>query len=389
MEWDDEKTGRHEKIRGQHTYPPQTVSVHRMEAVFRKGDVEWAMELRASKAGATGRTVHPEIQSILDQYATVFGEILPGQRLNRGFEHTIELEHGIQAVITTPYRHPKAYRDEIERAIHELLALGHIQPSTSPFASFVVLVKKKDGTLRMCIDYTALNKKTLKNRYPKPKINELMDELKGARFFSKIDLRSGYHQIRVREQDIPKTAFRCHYGHFEFLVMPFGLTNAPATFQSCMNHIFRSHVRKFVLVFFDDILIYSRTWEEHLQQIETVLRVLEEQQFYAKLSKCEFGLTEMLYLGHIIRVDRVKVHEEKIRAIRDWPELRNVTKLRGFIGICTYYQKFVKSFSQLATPLTGLTRKGAFSWSDTAQQAFDRLKEVMSSYPMLALPDFL
>eukprot|EP00253_Pinus_taeda_P032058 PITA_32058 len=191
----------------------------------------------------------------------------------------------------------------------------------------------------MCIDYRALNKRTLKNRYPIPKIDELMDGLRGARFFSKIVLRSGYHQIRVREQDIPKIAF-------------------------------------------------SRTWEEHLQHIETVLRILEEQQLYAKLSKCEFGLTEMLYLGHIIRVDEVRVHEEKIRAIKDWPEPRNVTELRGFTSICTYYRKFVKGFSRLAAPLTDLTRKGAFSWSDTAQQAFDRLKEVMSSCPMLALPNF-
>eukprot|EP00253_Pinus_taeda_P003165 PITA_03165 len=259
MEWDDENTRRHEKIRGQHTYPPQTVSSHRMEAVFRKGDIEWAVELRASEAGTTGQMVHLEIQSILDRYAIVFGEIPPGQPPNRGFEHTIELEQGIQTVITTPYRHPKAYRDEIERAIQELLALGHIRPSTSPFASSVVLVKKKDSTLRMCIDYKDLNKKTLKKRYPIPRIDGLMDELRGARFFSKIAMRSGYHQIRVREQKIPKTTFRCHYGHFEFLVMPFGLTNAPATFQSCMNHIFCSHLRKFVLVFFDDILIYSRT----------------------------------------------------------------------------------------------------------------------------------
>eukprot|EP00253_Pinus_taeda_P018890 PITA_18890 len=201
MEWDNEKTGRHEKIRSQHTYPPQIVSAPRMEALFQKGDIEWAVELCASEAGTTRQMVHPEIQSILDQ-----------------------------VVITTPYRHPKAYRDEIERVIQELLALGHIRLNMSPFASSVVLVKKKDDTLRMCIDCRALNKKTLKNRYPIPRINELMDELRGAQFFSKIDLRSGYHQIHVREQDIPKTAVRCHCGHFEFLVMPFGLTNAPATF---------------------------------------------------------------------------------------------------------------------------------------------------------------
>eukprot|EP00253_Pinus_taeda_P017822 PITA_17822 len=169
----------------------------------------------------------------------------------------------------------------------------------------------------MCIDYRALNKETLKNRYPIPRIDELMDELRGERFFSKSDLRFGYHQIRVREQDIPKTAFR--------------------------------------------------TWEEHLQHIETALHILQEQQFYAKLSKCEFGLTEMLYLGHIIGVDGVRVHGEKIRAIKEWLEPRNVMELRGFIGICTYYQKFVKGFSQLAAPLTNLTRKGAFSWSNTAQ----------------------
>ena len=177
----------------------------------------------------------------------------------------------------------------------------------------------------MCIDYWALNKKTMKNRYPIPRIDELMDELRGSKFFSKIDLRSGYHQIHVRDQDVPKIAFRCHYSHFEFLVMPLGLTNAPATFQSCMNHIFRGQLRKFVLVFFDDILIYSQTWEEHLQHIEAVL---EEQHFYAKLSKCEFGLMEMLYLGHIIGVDEVRVHEEKIKAIRDWLEPRNVTEDR-------------------------------------------------------------
>ena len=173
MEWTNKKSDKHVMIRGMHTYPSQTVSAHRMEVDFRKGDIEWAVELRISEAGATGQAVHPDVQSILDRYATVFWDILPGQPPDRGFEHTIELEQGIQVVITTPYRHPKAYKDEIERAIHELLALEHIRPSTNPFASSVVLVKKKDSTLRMCIDYRALNKKTMKNRYSIPRIDEL------------------------------------------------------------------------------------------------------------------------------------------------------------------------------------------------------------------------
>jgi hypothetical protein len=190
--------------------------------------------------------------------------------------NTIELEEGAKPTITTPYRHPKSFKDEIEKTIKKLLDMGHIRLSSSPFASSVVLVKKKDGTMRMCIDYRDLNKKTIKNRYPIPKIDELLDELHGVVYFSKIDLLSGYHRIRVREHDIPKTTFRCHYGHYEFLVMPFGLTNAPATFQSCMNHIFNKQLRKYLLVFFDDLLIYRKTWEDHLKHLDQILSIMEE-----------------------------------------------------------------------------------------------------------------
>ena len=217
----------------------------------------------------------------------------------------IEMEEGAKPIITAPYRHQKRYKDEIEKPIKELLDMGHIRPSSSPFASSVMLAKKKDETMRMYIDYRALNKKTIKNRYPIPRIDELLDELHGVVYFIKIDLCSGYHQIKMREQDVPKTAFRCHYGHYQFLVMPFGLTNAPTTFQYCMNHVFNNQIRKFLLVFFDDLLIYNRTWGEHIQHVEHILVIMEGQSLYAKESKCEFGMKNVLYLGHIIGVKGV------------------------------------------------------------------------------------
>ena len=228
--------------------------------------------------------------------------------------------------------------------------------------------------MRMCIDYRALNKKTIKNHYLIPRVDELIDELHGAVYFSKIDLHSGYHQIRMRKEDVPKTTFRCHYGHFEFLVLSFGLTNAPTTFQSCMNHIFQKQLRKFLLIFFDDLLIYSKSWEENLQHIEEVLNILESESLFAKASKCEFRLEEILYLGHKISAKGVSVDEEKVKAIREWQKPKTLTQLRGFLGLCSYYRQFVKKFSKLASPLIDLTKKGNFGWNGAAQEAFEELK---------------
>jgi hypothetical protein len=288
-------------LRGMSTGAPRAVSAKRMERIFCHIDVAYAVEcLITTRKDSEGREhYHPQIIELLTQYGALMGPIPLGRPPDRGFEHTIELETGAKLVIIVPYRQPKRFKDEIEKAIKELLAMGHIRPIASPFSSSVVLVLKKDGTLRMCIDYIALDK-MIKNRYPILRIDELMDELHGAVFLTKIDLRSGYHQINIREQDIEKTTFRCCFGHFEFLVMSFGLTNATSTFQSCMNHIFRGQLRKFLLVFFDDILIYNKTWDEHLAHLEEVLGIMKAQSLYAKESKCEFGMRELLYLGHII-----------------------------------------------------------------------------------------
>jgi hypothetical protein len=192
----------------------------------------------------------------------------------------------------------------------------------------------------------------------------------------------------MREEDIPKTAFRCHYGHYEFLVIPFVLTNAPTTFQSCMNHVFNKQLRKHIIVFYDDFLIYRKTWEEHLHHVEQILTIMEGQSLYAKESKCEFGMIEVLYLGHIIGVKGVQVHQENIQAIVEWPTPKTLTELRGFLGIHNYYRRFIKGFSQLCAPLTDLNKKGTFRWSEEAQATFDRMKKVMRKCPVLALPDF-
>jgi hypothetical protein len=233
----------------------------------------------------------------------------------------------------------------MQRQIEELLQKGWVEPSTSPYGAPILFVGKKDGGLRMCIDYRALNKLTVKNRYPLPRIDDLFDQLRGAQYFSSIDLAQGYHQIRIPPEDVPKTAFRTPIGHFQFKVLCFGLTNAPATFQQVMNQIFRHQVGKFVLVYLDDILIFSKTREEHLQHLDAVLQVLKQHQFYARLHKCFFLQREIEYLGHIVGNGGIKPDPRKAKAVNDRPVPTNLHELRQFPGLANYFRKYMAGYS--------------------------------------------
>ncbi|KAL0400337.1 UNVERIFIED_CONTAM: Retrovirus-related Pol polyprotein from transposon.6 [Sesamum radiatum] len=226
--------------------------------------------------------------------------------------------------------------------------------------------------MRLCVDYRQLNRITVKNKYPLPRIDDLLDQLKGATMFSKIDLRSGYWQLRIAGKDVSKTAFRTRYGHYEFLVMPFGLKNAPTAFMVLLNRTFQEYLDQFVIVFIDDILVYSKNKEEHEQHLRIVLQILKDKELYAKLSKCIFWVNQVVFLGHIICGDGVMPDPSKVKAIMEWRVPKNATEVRSFLGLTGYYRRFVEGFSIIADPLTKLLRNGvAFQWTEQCQQSFN------------------
>ncbi|KAI3777866.1 hypothetical protein L1987_47669 [Smallanthus sonchifolius] len=288
---------------------------------------------------------------IVRDYPEVFTEDLPGLPPHRQVEFQIDLAPGAAPIARAPYRLAPSELQELSTQQQELLDNGFIRPSSSPLGAPVLFVKKKDGTFRMCIDYRELNKVTIKNRYPLPCIDDLFDQLQGSSFYSNIDLRSGYHQLRVREEDISKTAFRTRYGHYEFMVMPFGLTNAPAVFMDLMNRVCKHYLDRFVILFIDDILIYSKNEEEHEGHLRLILELLKQEQLYAKLSKCKFWICEV-----------------------------------QFLGLAGYYRRFIEGFSKIAQPLTALTQKSKpYNWGDIQESAFQLLKQKLCSAPILSL----
>ncbi|GJW46600.1 hypothetical protein Tco_0078246 [Tanacetum coccineum] len=239
----------------------------------------------------------------------------------------------------------------------------------------------------MCINYRELNKLTVKNRYPLPRINDLFDQLQGSSVYSKIDLRSGYHQLRVCEKDIPKIAFRTRYGHYEFQVMPFGLTNAPAVFMDLMNRVCKPYLDKFVIVFIDDILIYSKNKEEHEEHLKLILELLKKKELYVKFSKCEFWIPKVQFLGHVIDSKGIHVDPVKIESIKDWASPKNATEIRQFLGLAGYYRRFIEGFSKIAKPMTKLTQKNVkFDWGEKEEAAFQLIKQKLCSAPILDLP---
>ncbi|XP_022154744.1 uncharacterized protein LOC111021922 [Momordica charantia] len=353
-------------LKGDPTLMRMEVTLKKLARTWETHDQGFLVELRAFSAQPEGQeaieAIIPnrrvqEIENLIAGYPEVFQ---PPSSLPpcRAIDHKIQLKDGQPSVNVRPYRYPHVQKTENEKLISEMLEAGVIRPSTSPYSSPVILVKKKD------------------------------DELHGSKVYPKIDLKSGYHQIRMAPEDVHKTAFQTHEGHYEFMVMPFGLTNAPATFQALMNQIFRPFLRKFILVIFDDILIYSSDADAHIHHLTVVFNLLRDHSLCANLKKCQFAKEMIEYLGHLVSAEGVEADPEKIRAMLQWPQPTNLKELRGFLGLTGYYRKFVSNYGSIEAPLTQLLKRDAFHWTSEATEAFERLKNAMVTLPVLALPDF-
>ncbi|KAL9259847.1 Retrovirus-related Pol polyprotein from transposon 17.6-like protein [Drosera capensis] len=292
----------------------------------------------------------------------------------REVDHKIELEPGTRPPARAPYHMAPTELEELRKQLKDLLDVGFIRPSKSPYGAPVLFQKKKDGSLRLCIVCRALNKVTVKNKYPIPLIADLFDQLGGARYFTKLDLRSRYYQVRIAEGDEAKTTCVTRYGSFEFLVMPFDLTNAPVTFCTLMNNILHPYLDKFVVLYLDDIVIYSAMLEDHVEHLRIVFKVLASNELYVKKEKCSFAHQEVDFLGHVIKDGKLFMEEGKMSAIQEWEPPTKVSELQGY--------------SANVSPLTDLLKKDrAWVWTETCQNVFEELKKAVSSEPVFNLAD--
>ncbi|KAH0716655.1 hypothetical protein KY290_012917 [Solanum tuberosum] len=331
---------------------------------------------------------------ILLTYKENFEDVFPddtpkGLPPLRGIEHQIDFVPGSQLPNRPAYRSNPEETKELQRQVEELLEKGFVRESMSPCSVPVLLVPKKDGTWRICVDCRAINKITVKYRHPIPHLDDMLDQLYGSKIFSKIDLKSGYHQIRMNPGDEWKTAFKTKYELYEWLVMPFGLTNARSTFMRLMNHVFKDFHGKFVVVYFDDILIFSQNLDEHLEHLKQIFEVLRNQRLFANLKKCTFCVDRVVFLGFVVSSKGVEVDDEKIKAIKEWLKPNSVTEVRSFHGLASFYRRFVRDFSTIAAPLTKVIKKDkVFTWGKEQDDAFNLLKDKLCSAPLLQLPDF-
>ena len=327
---------------------------------------------------------------LVSEFSDVFKDPLPiGLPPERQEGHSIPTEPGHPPPFKPMYRLSPLEYKELQKQVTAFLEVGILEPSKSPYGAPVLFVPKPNGRgLRLCVDYRALKNLTIKNRYPIPRIDDQLDAVSGLKYFTSLDLTSGYHQVLISEEDRPKTAFRTPWGHYQFKVLIEGLTNAPATFQSVMNSIFHPFLRRFVVVFLDDILIYSKTAEEHQQHVRLVLETLRQQKFYVCESKSSFANSETRFLGHVVSAEGIRPDPKKVASVQEWPVPKNVHDVRSFMGLVNYFRKFIKDFATLAAPLTDLTRaKHLWAWTDRCEQVFLALKHCLTDAPLLVSPD--
>jgi hypothetical protein len=325
---------------------------------------------------------------VVCEYPDVSSDDLPGMPFDRDIQFIIELQPGTAPISRRPYHMPPNELAELKVQLQDLLDKGFIHPSASPWGCPALFVKKKAHSLRLCVDYHPLNAVTIKNKYPLPRIDILFHQLAGAKVFSKIDLCSGYHQIKIKPSDIPKTAFSTRYGLHEYLVMSFGLTNAPAYFMYLLKSVFMPELNKFIIVFIDDILIYSKNLEDHARHLHIILQRLREHHLYAKFSKCEFWLDTVKFLGHTISSNGISVDPSKVQEVMDWKPPISVHQIRSFLGLAGYYRRFIPDFSKIAKPMIELLKKGIkFSWNEKCEEAFHTLTAHLTIALVLAQPD--